>query len=110
MSNMQVAKNESGAVCVGKREEEEELTEETTLTESHKDLGHTKIHEKTAEFESEEKKSLVEENRTQQSQSTRSVVQSEKTEVSQNRKVMSSSFQTSQSYSMEETEEYEIEG
>lgn len=76
----------------------------------HKDLGHTQISEKAATFDSNIKKSIEEDNRSHQSESTKFVKQTESVELSANKQVMKSSFESSQSYSMEETEEYEIEG
>ncbi|KAJ8940919.1 hypothetical protein NQ318_015604 [Aromia moschata] len=87
MSNMQVAVADTNVACTANREVESEATEETTLTEIHKDLGHTKISEKTAEFESNETTSMVEDHRTKQTESSRSVTQSEKVEVSASRKI-----------------------
>uniref|UniRef100_V5G8F3 Uncharacterized protein n=1 Tax=Anoplophora glabripennis TaxID=217634 RepID=V5G8F3_ANOGL len=108
MSDMQVAVADKNALALSKDAEfESELTEETTLSELHKDLGHTKISEKSASFESNETTSLVEENRQKQTEASRTVSQSEKMEVSANRQVKTSSYETSQTY--EETEEYEVE-
>ncbi|KAG5894028.1 hypothetical protein JTB14_018131 [Gonioctena quinquepunctata] len=73
MSNSQVAVPENKSLSVGNREVESEEVEETTLSESHKDLGHTQISEKAATFDSNIKKSI-------------SVKQSENVEVSANRK------------------------
>lgn len=73
----------------------------------HQDLGHTKISEKSASFESQESTSLVEENRQKQTESSKTVNQSEKVEISACKQVKTSSYETSQTY--EETEEYEVE-
>lgn len=73
----------------------------------HKDLGHTKISEKSANFESNETTSLVEPNRQKQTEASQTVAQSEKLEISANRQVKTSSYETSHTY--EETEEYEVE-
>lgn len=73
-----------------------------------KDLGHTKSLEKTANFEGHESTQVVEDNRKQNIEASHVVVQSEKKEVSDFRKVTSTSFSSSQSYSLEE--EYEVEG
>lgn len=78
--------------------------------QSHKDLGHTQISEKGAEFDSTITKSIVEDHKTHKSESNKNVKQSESVEISENKQVMKSSWETSQSYSMEETEEYEVEG
>lgn len=75
-----------------------------------KDLGHTKIHEKSASFQSQATSLVKEENKSQQSESNKSVVQKVSQEVSSNRQVTTTSFSSSQSFSMEETEEYTIEG
>ncbi|ENN81838.1 hypothetical protein D910_12257 [Dendroctonus ponderosae] len=110
MSNMQVSVPQSGAVCSANREEESESVEETTLTEVRKDLGNSKMHQKTATFEGQENSSVVEDHRTQQTESTKSVMQQETSTISANKQVFSSKVETSESFSMEETEEYEIEG
>ncbi|CAG9859807.1 unnamed protein product [Phyllotreta striolata] len=88
MSKSQVAipENKTVALGEGNREEEIEETEETTLSERHKDLGHTKISEKKATFDSTINKSIVEDNRSQQVHSTKNVMQSENVEVSENKK------------------------
>nr|XP_023013357.1 uncharacterized protein LOC111503310 isoform X1 [Leptinotarsa decemlineata] len=96
MSNSQVAVTENKGVCVPNREVESEEVEETTLSESHRDLGHTQISEKGATFDSSIKKSIVEDHRTQQIESTKSVKQSENVEVSANRKESSDHTETSQ--------------
>lgn len=75
-----------------------------------KDLGNAKMHQKTATFEGQENTSLVEDHRTQKTESNKNVMQQETTTVSANKKVFSSKIETSESFSMEETEEYEIEG
>lgn len=112
MADKQVSLANSGTVAVSgaSREVEKESTEETTLSEMTKDLGHTKIHEKSASFQSQATSLVKEENKTQQSESNKSVVQKVSQEVSSNRQVTTSSFSSSQSFSMEETEEYVIEG
>lgn len=74
-----------------------------------KDLGHTQISGKAAEFDSTVNKSIIEDHKTHKSESNKNVKQSESVEVSENKQVMKSSWETSQSYSMEETEEYEVE-
>ncbi|KAJ8982390.1 hypothetical protein NQ317_009645 [Molorchus minor] len=120
MSDKQIAVSGINAVSVGNSEVESESTEETTLTEVSASGTYTsnvegdsqgpwphQISEKKAEFESNETTSLVEENRKKQSEASKSVVQSESVEISKNRQVISSSFETSQSY--EEVEEYEME-
>ncbi|CAH1236316.1 unnamed protein product [Diabrotica balteata] len=88
MSKSQVAipENKTVALGGGNREEETEETEETTLSETHKDLGHTQIEEKKATFDSTINKSIVEDNRSQQIHSTKNVQQSESVEVSENKK------------------------
>lgn len=72
-----------------------------------KDLGHTKSHEKTAEFQGHESTQIVEENRKANVEASKQVTQSESKEISANRQVTSSSFSTSESFSMEEEFEYE---
>ncbi|XP_045464451.1 uncharacterized protein LOC123673808 [Harmonia axyridis] len=69
-------------VDAGNRQVESESTEETTLTEVHKDLGHIKSLEKKAEFEEHNKESIVEDHRSQKSESNKQVTQSVKHEVS----------------------------
>lgn len=110
MSNMQVAVPESGAVVSANREEESESVEETTLTEVHKDDGNTKMHQKTATFEGQENTSVVEDNKTQQTEASKSVMQQETSTITANKQVFTSKFESSESFSMEETEEYELEG
>lgn len=73
-----------------------------------KDLGHTKSHEKSANFEGHESTQIVEENRKANVEASQVVTQSEKKEVSENRQVTSTSYSTSESFSFEE--EYEVEG
>ena len=77
-----------------------------------KDLGHTKISEKSAEFQATSNTSIVEESASKNIQSSCSVVQSQSVSqsVSESRKVTTSAFSSSQSFSSEETEEYVIEG
>ncbi|XP_028138707.2 uncharacterized protein LOC114333079 isoform X1 [Diabrotica virgifera virgifera] len=88
MSKSQVAipENKTVALGAGNREEEIEETEETTLSETHKDLGHTQVAEKKATFDSTIDKSIVEDHRQQQIHSTKNVQQSESVEVSANKK------------------------
>ncbi|XP_066148319.1 uncharacterized protein [Euwallacea fornicatus] len=87
MSDMQVSIPQSGAVATSaNREEESESVEETTLTEVSKDLGDSKMHQKTATFEGQENTSLVEDHRTQKTESTKNVMQQETTTVSANKK------------------------
>lgn len=77
-----------------------------------KDLGHTKMHEKSAQFEATSNTSIVEENASKNIQSSCNVMQSQSVSqsVSESRKVTTSSFSSSQSFSSEESEEYVIEG
>ncbi|XP_060519348.1 uncharacterized protein LOC132697757 isoform X2 [Cylas formicarius] len=88
MSDMQVSVPGSTAVSTGSgnREEESELTEETTLSEVRKDLGHAKMHEKTATFESQENTSIKEDHRSQQTEASKSVMQQETCTISGNTK------------------------
>ncbi|XP_066256472.1 uncharacterized protein [Euwallacea similis] len=87
MSDMQVSIPQSGAVATSaNREEESESVEETTLTEVSKDLGDSKMHQKTATFEGQENTSLMEDHRTQKTESTKNVMQQETTTVSANKK------------------------
>lgn len=76
----------------------------------HKDLGHVKSVEKKADFEGHSKESIVEDHRTQKSETNKQVSQSEKKEISSDgRQVTTTSFSSSESFSMEETEEYGFE-
>ncbi|XP_056629938.1 uncharacterized protein LOC130440687 isoform X1 [Diorhabda sublineata] len=95
MSKSQVAipENKTVALGEGNREEEIEETEETTLSESHKDLGHTQVSEKKATFDSTINKSVIEDNKTQQIHSTKNVQQSESVEVSENKKTVTEASQ-----------------
>ncbi|CAH0545734.1 unnamed protein product [Brassicogethes aeneus] len=81
MSDMQVA-TVTGNVS---KEIEKEVSEETTLSEMSKDLGHTKIAEASAKFEQNKSLSITEENKSHQSESSRTVLQSVSQEVSANR-------------------------
>lgn len=76
----------------------------------HKDDGVSKMHQKTATFEGQENTSIVEANRKQQIEASKTAMQQETKTVSANKQVFSSKVETSESFSMEETEEYEIEG
>lgn len=101
---------QSGEIVSANREEDSECVEETTLTEVHKDDGKSKMHQKTATFEGQENTSIVEDNKKQQIEATKNVMQQETSTISANKQVFSTKFESSESYSMEETEEYEIEG
>ncbi|KXZ75840.1 hypothetical protein TcasGA2_TC030965 [Tribolium castaneum] len=107
MSNTQVS-----LVGSGNQQIEQETSEETTLSEVSKDLGHTKISEKSAQYEATSNTSIVQENASKNIQSSCNVVQSQSVSqsVSESRKVTTSSFSSSQSFSSEESEEYVIEG
>lgn len=72
-----------------------------------KDLGHTKSHEKSANFEGHESTQIVDENKKASVEATQVVKQSEKKEVSENRQVTSTSYSTSESFSYEEELEFE---
>ncbi|XP_015840184.2 uncharacterized protein LOC656988 isoform X4 [Tribolium castaneum] len=83
MSNTQVS-----LVGSGNQQIEQETSEETTLSEVSKDLGHTKISEKSAQYEATSNTSIVQENASKNIQSSCNVVQSQSVSqsVSESRK------------------------
>ncbi|RZC37754.1 hypothetical protein BDFB_004468 [Asbolus verrucosus] len=82
MSDTQVSLVGSGNKTI-----EQESTEETTLSEVSKDLGHTKISEKSAQFEATSNTSIVEENASKNIQSSCNVAQSVSQSVTENQPI-----------------------
>ncbi|XP_044257429.1 uncharacterized protein LOC123006736 isoform X3 [Tribolium madens] len=83
MSDTQVS-----LVGSGNQQIEQETSEETTLSEVSKDLGHTKISEKSAQYEATANTSIVQENASKNIQSSCNVMQSQSVSqsVSESRK------------------------
>jgi len=104
---------EVGSTALKQVESESESTEQTTLSESVKDLGDKKVHEKSAKFEGSEVSKSIEKTDNSmtscESSSNVMVTQSVSKSVSNTSKMVSKSVSSSQSFSSEEVTEFEEE-